>query len=128
MQKVIEEAWKEGIDREGAKQLKQKLVKTRKWIGATEAVVFFSIMGVRVNLIDFPHPTGGERGHPALLDFVEAYFDGSLPSFREGIKRRKHHFPVSFNRNTTENGVYITDHPPLYFQHRFLLLNIKAKH
>jgi hypothetical protein len=32
---LIEEAWKEGFDKEGAAQLKNKLNNTRKWIGAS---------------------------------------------------------------------------------------------
>jgi hypothetical protein len=33
-------------------------------------------LGVRVELIDFPEPTGPRGDHPALLDMIENHFGG----------------------------------------------------
>ncbi|KAJ3215817.1 hypothetical protein HDU67_010310 [Dinochytrium kinnereticum] len=121
IQTIIERAWKDGFDKAGAAQLENQLVNTQKWIGATEAMVYFIYLGIRVELKDFPKPTGKGGSHPALLDFVEAYFDGSLEQFDNERKRQKH-YPCDFKRNFQESDGFITTSmAPLYLQHRYCL-------
>ncbi|WVF73112.1 hypothetical protein IAT40_007931 [Kwoniella sp. CBS 6097] len=59
----IQEAWDEGYDKEGCKQLKGKILGTRKWIGPSD---------------DFPKPKdskdGSRTAHIALQQWVKAYF------------------------------------------------------
>ncbi|CAB0034145.1 unnamed protein product [Trichogramma brassicae] len=50
IQKMIEWAWAQGFDIQGAEQLGGKLVNTRKWIGATEVVTLLS--SLRINEIN----------------------------------------------------------------------------
>lgn len=47
LQKMIEWAWAQGFDVQGAEQLGAKLVNTRKWIGATEVVALLSSLRLR---------------------------------------------------------------------------------
>lgn len=47
LQKMIEWAWAQGFDLQGAEQLGSKLVNTRKWIGATEVVTLLSSLRIR---------------------------------------------------------------------------------
>lgn len=47
LQKLIEWAWAQGFDLQGAEQLGAKLVNTRKWIGATEVVTLLSSLRIR---------------------------------------------------------------------------------
>ncbi|KAI9342490.1 peptidase family C78-domain-containing protein [Zopfochytrium polystomum] len=115
LQETIERAWRQGFDPAGAAQLNGKVVGTRKWIGASEAVALFAFLGIRTTLLDFPKFTGPNKGHPALLDYVEAYFDGSLGSFYPLVRRGA--YPAPFQRNRGA-GVHLTGKAPLYFQHK----------
>lgn len=58
LQKMIEWAWAQGFDVQGAEQLGAKLVNTRKWIGATEVVTLLSSLRIRyaylIFLIEYP--------------------------------------------------------------------------
>lgn len=47
LQRMIEWAWAQGFDVQGAEQLGGKLVNTRKWIGATEVVTLLSSLRIR---------------------------------------------------------------------------------
>lgn len=47
MQEVIEKAWKEGFDPDGAAHFGGKLVGKRKWIGTTEVYVLMTSLGIR---------------------------------------------------------------------------------
>jgi hypothetical protein len=89
LQQLIEESWSAGFDPIGSMQLGGRLVKTRKWIGATEVVAVLSYLHVRCELFDFHHPSGPQNTHPRLLKWVRDYF-------RHG------------------QGQFL---PPLYFQH-----------
>jgi len=71
LQRSIELAWQNGYDPQGARQLKHKLVDTKKWIGTAELYVAFVSRGIPVNLVDFPK---SPRGVQPLLDWILAYF------------------------------------------------------
>ena len=69
LQGLIEEAWAKGYDVQGCEQLGNKIVNTRKWIGATEIVAFLTSHNIKVRVISIiiyrmgletgnaPHPT-----------------------------------------------------------------------
>lgn len=96
LQQMIERAWLAGFDRRGAQQLSNKLVDTRKWIGATEiaALLCFhrirsslDILGIqltptrcRAKIIDFHRPTGAGNSHPTMFQWIWDYF-GSNADF-----------------------------------------------
>nr|XP_018260977.1 uncharacterized protein I303_06694 [Kwoniella dejecticola CBS 10117]OBR83135.1 hypothetical protein I303_06694 [Kwoniella dejecticola CBS 10117] len=75
----IREAWEEGFDPEGRKQLKGKILGTRKWIGPSDLYAMFSYKGIPMTLADdFPKPQnpkdGSRAAHIALQKWVIAYF------------------------------------------------------
>lgn len=74
IQKLIERAWKDGFDPDGALQLGGRLVATRKWIGASDIWAFFTSLRVKCQLVDFHRPSGPGSTHPLLLDWVRTYF------------------------------------------------------
>ncbi|XP_033117128.1 zinc finger-containing ubiquitin peptidase 1-like [Anneissia japonica] len=75
IQQLIEKAWEEGYDEQGREQLGGKIYNTRKWIGATEVMAFFTSLKVRCKLIDFHHPSGPNNTHPLLFDWIQKYFE-----------------------------------------------------
>ncbi|XP_046436198.1 zinc finger-containing ubiquitin peptidase 1-like isoform X1 [Neodiprion fabricii] len=74
LQTIVEWAWAQGFDIQGAEQLGSKLVNTRKWIGATEVVTLLSSLRIRCQLIDFHIPTSSDGGHPEMFNWVLQYF------------------------------------------------------
>lgn len=71
---MVEAAWTQGFDVQGAEQLGCKLHNTRKWIGATEIVTVLSWLRINCQLVDFHKPTSG-GGHPELFNYVLQYFE-----------------------------------------------------
>ncbi|XP_012278423.1 zinc finger with UFM1-specific peptidase domain protein isoform X2 [Orussus abietinus] len=74
LQKMIEWAWSQGFDVQGAEQLEGKLVNTRKWIGGSEVVTLLSSLRIRCQLIDFHRPTSSDGKHPEMFNYVLRYF------------------------------------------------------
>ncbi|XP_017884749.1 zinc finger-containing ubiquitin peptidase 1-like isoform X2 [Ceratina calcarata] len=74
LQKMIECAWAQGFDTQGAEQLGGKLVNTRKWIGATEVDILLSSLRIKCQLVDFYTPTNSDGGHPEMFNWVLQYF------------------------------------------------------
>ncbi|XP_053978575.1 zinc finger-containing ubiquitin peptidase 1-like isoform X3 [Hylaeus anthracinus] len=74
LQKMIEWAWAQGFDTQGAEQLGGKLVNTRKWIGPTEVAILFSSLRIKCQLVDFHRPTNSDGGHPEMFNWVLQYF------------------------------------------------------
>ncbi|XP_034951525.1 zinc finger-containing ubiquitin peptidase 1-like isoform X2 [Chelonus insularis] len=77
LQRMIEWAWSQGFDVQGAEQLGGKLVNTRKWIGATEVVTLLSSLRIKCQLVDFHKPTGIDGSHPEMFNWVLQYFQRS---------------------------------------------------
>ncbi|KAJ3233405.1 hypothetical protein HDU78_006478 [Chytriomyces hyalinus] len=117
IQWLVERAWKMGYDREGASQLRNVLVGTRKWIGTSEIYSLMHSLGIKVSVTDFPQPTGPDNTHPALMDMIESYFDGSEAEFQEAYSASDKCFPLNFTRNQNA-GVHDTERLPLYFQYQ----------
>ncbi|XP_072251098.1 zinc finger-containing ubiquitin peptidase 1 isoform X2 [Leuresthes tenuis] len=100
VQSMIEEAWKEGLDPQGASHFSQRVRGTRGWIGATEIYILLTSLGISARIIDFHQPTGAGDTHPRLFDWVKQYFCQSGRSSRLPPR------------------VIQTDLPPLYLQHQ----------
>ncbi|PIK39973.1 putative zinc finger with UFM1-specific peptidase domain protein [Apostichopus japonicus] len=74
IQKLIENAWQNGFDPAGREQLGNRLVNTRKWIGATEIIALLHSLRVKCKLVDF-HKSSGQGGtHPRMFEWVRDYF------------------------------------------------------
>ncbi|KAG1819526.1 peptidase family C78-domain-containing protein [Suillus subaureus] len=80
LQRWIEAAWKEGYDREGAKDLRN-LVDTNKWIGTAELYTAFTFRGVPSQLVDFDL-SKSEKGIQVMIDWIVQYF--SPPNSKQG--------------------------------------------
>ncbi|XP_060728829.1 zinc finger-containing ubiquitin peptidase 1 isoform X1 [Tachysurus vachellii] len=101
VQALIEAAWVEGIDPQGASQFNGRLKGTRAWIGATEIYTILTSLKLRARVVDFHQPTGPGDTHPRLFRWVKNYF--SLPS-STGAR--------------VPPRVVKTNLPPIYLQHQ----------
>ncbi|KAG5856919.1 hypothetical protein ANANG_G00013020 [Anguilla anguilla] len=77
VQALLEEAWKQGVDPQGASHFSRKLQGSSAWIGATEIYSLFTSFGVRARIVDFHQPTGSGNTHPRLFEWVKRYFSTS---------------------------------------------------
>ncbi|XP_077431460.1 zinc finger-containing ubiquitin peptidase 1 isoform X2 [Vanacampus margaritifer] len=100
VQSMIEDAWKLGLDPQGASHFNHKLQGTRAWIGATEIYVLLTSLGISGRIVDFHQPTGPGDTHPQLFEWVKQYFSQSSRS------------------NRLPSRVIQTSLPPLYLQHQ----------
>ncbi|KAM9352863.1 LOW QUALITY PROTEIN: zinc finger-containing ubiquitin peptidase 1 [Symphorus nematophorus] len=100
VQRMIEGAWKEGLDPQGASHFNQRLQGTRAWIGATEIYTLLTCLGISARIIDFHQPTGPGDTHPQLFDWVKQYFCQANRSGRLAPRLTQ------------------TSLPPLYLQHQ----------
>ncbi|KAL4657464.1 zinc finger with UFM1-specific peptidase domain protein isoform X2 [Arapaima gigas] len=101
VQALIEEAWHEGADPQGASQFKHHLQGTRAWIGATEIYSLLTSLKVRARIVDFHQPTGPGSTHPRLFEWVKKYFSTS--------SSRGARLPPRVVKSTQ---------PPIYLQHQ----------
>ncbi|KAI4895916.1 hypothetical protein NFI96_019226 [Prochilodus magdalenae] len=100
VQALIEKAWAEGIDPQGASHFNGKLQGTRAWIGATEIYTILTAHRVRARIVDFHQPTGPGNTHSRLFDWVKNYFLHSSRGSRLPPR------------------VVKTNLPPIYLQHQ----------
>ncbi|PWA25495.1 hypothetical protein CCH79_00020088, partial [Gambusia affinis] len=100
VQRMIEEAWKEGLDPQGASHFSKRLQRTQAWIGATEIYVLLTSLGISARIIDFHQPTGCKNTHPHLFDWIKQYFCQSSES------------------SSLSPRLILTHLPPLYLQHQ----------
>ncbi|KAI8089829.1 peptidase family C78-domain-containing protein [Halteromyces radiatus] len=110
IQILLERAWDEGFDPQGAAQLHHQVYKTRKWIGTTEVYSILGYLGIRCTILDFHRPTGPNNTHEALMDWIQSYFESAIPkkkSTSDDQRRQQHQKKV----------VHVTNRPPLYLQH-----------
>ncbi|TBU65997.1 peptidase family C78-domain-containing protein [Dichomitus squalens] len=106
LQILIERAWRDGYDEEGAKDMDRKLVGTKKWIGTAELYVAFTYKGIPAQLVDFELHNGVEP----LLQWVLQYFSGEKP-------HRKSTSSTVSERLLGARAVTITHRPPIVLQH-----------
>ncbi|XP_055981130.1 zinc finger-containing ubiquitin peptidase 1 [Sorex fumeus] len=97
IQSMIEDAWKEGFDPQGACQLNNKLQGTKAWIGACEVYTLLTSLRVKCRIVDFHKSTGPLGTHPRLFEWILNYYS----SEREGTPK-----------------VVCTFKPPIYLQHQ----------
>ncbi|KAM9666088.1 zinc finger-containing ubiquitin peptidase 1 isoform 1-T3 [Trichechus inunguis] len=97
IQSMIEDAWKEGFDPQGASQLNNRLQGTKAWIGACEVYTLLTSLRVRCHIVDFHKSTGPLGTHPRLFEWILNYYS----SEREGSPK-----------------VVCTSKPPVYLQHQ----------
>uniref|UniRef100_A0A4W5RTB8 Zinc finger-containing ubiquitin peptidase 1 n=1 Tax=Hucho hucho TaxID=62062 RepID=A0A4W5RTB8_9TELE len=100
VQVLIEGAWREGLDPQGATHFNQRLQGTRAWIGATEMDRSTSLR-VSARVLDFHQPMDPGDTHPRLFDWVKQYFSQTVT--------RGARLPPR---------VVQTTQPPLYLQHQ----------
>ncbi|XP_045082099.1 zinc finger-containing ubiquitin peptidase 1-like isoform X2 [Coregonus clupeaformis] len=101
VQVLIEGAWREGLDPQGATHFNQRLQGTRAWIGATEIYALCTSLRVSARVLDFHQPTGPGDTHPRIFDWVKQYFSQTAT--------RGARLPPR---------VVQTTQPPLYLQHQ----------
>ncbi|XP_045699670.1 zinc finger-containing ubiquitin peptidase 1 [Phyllostomus hastatus] len=97
IQSMIEDAWREGFDPQGASQLNNKLQGTKAWIGACEIYTLLTSLRVKCRIVDFHKSTGPLGTHPRLFEWILNYYS----SEREGGPK-----------------VLCTSKPPIYLQHQ----------
>ncbi|XP_030640808.1 zinc finger-containing ubiquitin peptidase 1 [Chanos chanos] len=101
IQGMIEEAWKEGADPQGASHFNHQLQGSRAWIGATEIYSVLTSLRVKARIVDFHRPTGPGDTHPRLFDWVKQYYSLSATGGARLPPR-----------------VVQTSQPPVYLQHQ----------
>ncbi|XP_051880218.1 zinc finger-containing ubiquitin peptidase 1 isoform X2 [Pristis pectinata] len=74
IQTMIEEAWKDGFDPQGAASFENKLQGTRAWIGATEIYSLLTFLRIKCQIVDFHQPTGPSGTHPRLFERIRQYY------------------------------------------------------
>ncbi|CAJ1061493.1 zinc finger-containing ubiquitin peptidase 1 [Xyrichtys novacula] len=99
VQRMIEEAWREGMDAQGALHFDHRLQGTRAWIGATEIYSLLTSLSISAHIVDFHKPTGPGDTHPRLFEWVKQYFSQS-------------------SSNKLPPRLVQTSLPPLYLQHQ----------
>ncbi|XP_016131164.1 zinc finger with UFM1-specific peptidase domain protein-like isoform X1 [Sinocyclocheilus grahami] len=101
VQALIEEAWGQGADPQGASHFNHRLQGTRAWIGATEIYAVLTSLSVKAQIMDFHKPTGPGDTHPRLFEWVKQYFSHSAS--------RGARLPPKIVQTTL---------PPIYLQHQ----------
>ncbi|XP_074846796.1 zinc finger-containing ubiquitin peptidase 1 isoform X2 [Carettochelys insculpta] len=97
IQSMIEDAWKEGFDPQGASHFSNRLHGTKAWIGACEIHCLLTSLRLKCQIIDFHKPTGPLGTHPRLFEWVLTYYSSN----KEGGTK-----------------VVCTPKPPIYMQHQ----------
>ncbi|KAJ6488636.1 peptidase family C78-domain-containing protein [Mycena vitilis] len=115
LQQWIEDAWKDGFDPEGARQLRP-LLGSKKWIGTSDIQVAFTSRGIPSKLVDFDLKKNA-RGAQLLTDWVVEYFSqahGAVDTNNVVQNRR----PKTINDVLIgATPVVVTSRMPLILQH-----------
>lgn len=82
----IEEAWQNGIDREGANNFDGRLMGRQVWIGAMEAQAILTNNGIRALIEDFETPTLSDRER--MFEWVYHHFERFCASQNCSIHRK----------------------------------------
>ncbi|KAG8582534.1 hypothetical protein GDO81_008095 [Engystomops pustulosus] len=98
IQSMIEDAWKEGFDPQGASHFNGKLQGTRAWIGACEIYCLLTSLSLKCRILDFHKPSNPLGTHPLLFEWVLNYY----ASDTRGV----------------EGKVVCSSKPAIYFQHQ----------
>ncbi|KAJ1852885.1 hypothetical protein LPJ73_002743 [Coemansia sp. RSA 2703] len=115
LQEMLELAWRDGFDTDGAEQLEHRVVGTKKWIGTTEIYCILAHIGVRSSIVDFHCPTASDGTHPALFSWITEYFtDGQPNTTCSSTLLGRSQSPES----GAANNVRFVAKQPLYLQHQ----------
>ena len=82
IQLLLERAWKEGFDPEGAKHYQGKIRGKSRWIGAVEVASLLTSLSVDCTVVQFARRDSSRR---LLVDFLWQYFDS-----QSGFDRCQH--------------------------------------
>ncbi|KAM5165350.1 zinc finger-containing ubiquitin peptidase 1 [Mantella aurantiaca] len=74
IQVLIENAWKEGFDPQGASHFRGKLRGTKAWIGACEIYILLTSLHLKCRILDFHKPSSSSGTHPLLFEWVLNYY------------------------------------------------------
>ncbi|XP_072264896.1 zinc finger-containing ubiquitin peptidase 1 isoform X2 [Pyxicephalus adspersus] len=74
IQSLIENAWKEGFDPQGASHFNGKLQGTQAWIGACEIYCLLTSLHIKCRILDFHRPSSSSGTHPLLFEWVLNYY------------------------------------------------------
>ncbi|KAJ2501630.1 hypothetical protein IWW47_003090 [Coemansia sp. RSA 2052] len=102
LQEMLELAWRDGYDREGADQLDHRAMGTHKWIGTTEVYCILAHLGVRSHIVDFHCPTAADGSHVSMFSWIVEYFTSAATPTTTG----------------QPGGVRFAGKHPLYLQHQ----------
>ncbi|KAJ1666768.1 hypothetical protein EV178_002022 [Coemansia sp. RSA 1646] len=112
LQEMLELAWRDGYDRDGAEQLKHRVTGTRKWIGTTEIYCILAHIGVQAHIVDFHQPTASDGSHPALFSWVVEYFTEATNDNTQDATP-----PLADDTLGCKSTRFVAKHP-LYLQHQ----------
>ncbi|KAM3930169.1 zinc finger-containing ubiquitin peptidase 1 isoform 2-T2 [Leptodactylus fuscus] len=98
IQEMIEDAWKEGFDPQGASHFRGKLQGTRAWIGACEIYCLLTSLKLKCRILDFHTPSSPMGTHPLLFEWVLKYY--------------------ASDTRGTEGKVVCSSKPAIYLQHQ----------
>ncbi|XP_063773267.1 zinc finger-containing ubiquitin peptidase 1 isoform X2 [Pseudophryne corroboree] len=98
IQSLIEDAWKEGFDPQGASHFSGKLQGTKAWIGASEIYCLLTSLKIKCRILDFHKPSSTSGTHPLLFEWVLNYY---APDASE-----------------TGGKVWCSSKPAIYLQHQ----------
>ncbi|KAJ1721458.1 hypothetical protein LPJ53_004018 [Coemansia erecta] len=115
LQEMLELAWRDGFDADGAEQLGHRVVGTKKWIGTTEIYCILAHLGVRSSIVDFHCPTAPDGTHPALFSWIAEYFtDGRANTTCSSALVGRSQSPES----GAASSIRFVAKQPLYLQHQ----------
>ncbi|KAM9315379.1 zinc finger-containing ubiquitin peptidase 1 [Gastrophryne carolinensis] len=80
IQALIENAWKEGFDPQGASHFNGKLQGTKAWIGACEIYCLLTSLHLKCRILDFHKPSNTSGTHPLLFEWVLKYYTSDICS------------------------------------------------
>ncbi|KAF7338646.1 hypothetical protein MVEN_02091000 [Mycena venus] len=115
LQHWIEDAWNDGFDPEGARQLRP-LVGSRKWIGTSDVQVAFTSRGIPSKLVDFDLKTNA-RGAALLTDWVVEYFSQSQGAVDTNSVVQNPQPKTAYDVLRGASPVTVTARMPLILQH-----------
>lgn len=108
LQNMIEQAWSQGFDAKGCTELNGKVTRTKKWIGTTEAASVFRMLNIKAQVVDFARPTGPDKTHPLMFEWIRNYFRTGNPSLLNHLHVAAKH-PDPSPEGSEEQNVSATD-------------------
>ncbi|CAH2252082.1 zinc finger with UFM1-specific peptidase domain [Pelobates cultripes] len=98
IQSLIEKAWKEGFDPQGASHFNGRLQGTKAWIGACEIYCLLTSLEIKCQILDFHKPSSPSGTHPLLFEWIQNFYSSG---------------------DSCSNGrVICTSKPAIYLQHQ----------